>query len=100
MCIRDSLSREWEGEKKWESERGEKCEETFHVWRYGYRRWTCLLYTSDAADDLLCVDLGGRRIIKKKNHIRSYCGWTPNHHEYQYSDQAMRDSTSQTPTFT
>src|SRR5450756_2448314 len=24
--------------------------------------WTCLLYTSDAADDLLCVDLGGRRI--------------------------------------
>ena len=28
---------------------------------------TCLLYTSDAADDLLCVDLGGRRIIKKQN---------------------------------
>ena len=30
--------------------------------------WICLLYTSDAADDLLCVDLGGRRIIKKKKH--------------------------------
>src|SRR5450756_3157987 len=28
----------------------------------------CLLYTSDAADDLLCVDLGGRRIIKKKKN--------------------------------
>ena len=28
----------------------------------------CLLYTSDAADDLLCVDLGGRRIIKQKKH--------------------------------
>ena len=27
-------------------------------------RDACLLYTSDAADDLLCVDLGGRRIIK------------------------------------
>ena len=27
----------------------------------------CLLYTSDAADDLLCVVLGGRRIIKKKD---------------------------------
>ena len=27
----------------------------------------CLLYTSDAADDLLCGDLGGRRIIQKKN---------------------------------
>ena len=26
----------------------------------------CLLYTSDAADDMQCVDLGGRRIIKKK----------------------------------
>src|SRR5665811_411304 len=25
---------------------------------------TCLLYTSDAADDLTRVDLGGRRIIK------------------------------------
>ena len=30
------------------------------------RSKSCLLYTSDAADDLLCVDLGGRRIIKKK----------------------------------
>ena len=29
-------------------------------------QYVCLLYTSDAADDLLCVDLGGRRIIKKK----------------------------------
>ena len=25
----------------------------------------CLLYTSDAADEAKCVDLGGRRIIKK-----------------------------------
>src|SRR5450756_3239380 len=32
----------------------------------GQRIYYCLLYTSDAADDLLCVDLGGRRIIKKK----------------------------------
>src|SRR5659263_365766 len=29
---------------------------------YRYKRG--LIYTSDAADDLLCVDLGGRRIIK------------------------------------
>eukprot|EP00658_Telonema_sp_P-2_P014777 TRINITY_DN1563_c0_g1_i14.p1 TRINITY_DN1563_c0_g1~~TRINITY_DN1563_c0_g1_i14.p1 ORF type:complete len:339 (+),score=152.79 TRINITY_DN1563_c0_g1_i14:158-1174(+) len=28
--------------------------------------WTCLLYTSDAADEEDSVDLGGRRIIKKK----------------------------------
>ena len=33
---------------------------------------TCLLYTSDAADDLLCVDLGGRRIIKKKNKTQKH----------------------------
>ena len=29
--------------------------------------FTCLLYTSDAADERSSVDLGGRRIIKKKN---------------------------------
>ena len=28
--------------------------------------WICLLYTSDAADERSSVDLGGRRIIKKK----------------------------------
>ena len=42
----------------------------------------CLLYTSDAADERSSVDLGGRRIIKKKNtrvqvarvkeHVASY----------------------------
>ena len=30
----------------------------------------CLLYTSDAADERSSVDLGGRRIIKKKKHTR------------------------------
>ena len=35
---------------------------------------TCLLYTSDAADDPLCVDLGGRRSIKKKiSPTSSHC---------------------------
>ena len=29
-------------------------------------RCSCLLYTSDAADERSSVDLGGRRIIKKK----------------------------------
>src|SRR5680860_393719 len=32
-------------------------------WSAMVERYYCLLYTSDAADDLLCVDLGGRRII-------------------------------------
>ncbi len=33
---------------------------------------TCHSYTSDAADDLRCVDLGGRSIIKKKKKKISY----------------------------
>ena len=32
----------------------------------------CLLYTSDAADERSSVDLGGRRIIKKKKSDKSY----------------------------
>ena len=35
---------------------------------------TCLLYTSDAADERSSVDLGGRRIIKKKK-TRKYTRW-------------------------
>ena len=30
----------------------------------------CLLYTSDAADERSSVDLGGRRIIKKKKEAK------------------------------
>ena len=33
-------------------------------------RRSCLLYTSDAADERSSVDLGGRRIIKKKNRVK------------------------------
>ena len=33
----------------------------------------CLLYTSDAADERSSVDLGGRRIIKKKNTRDKNC---------------------------
>ena len=39
------------------------------LWRFHVFPHPCLLYTSDAADDLLCVDLGGRRIIQKKNKV-------------------------------
>ena len=31
--------------------------------------FVCLLYTSDAADERSSVDLGGRRIIKKKKQL-------------------------------
>ena len=37
-------------------------------WRRG-----CLLYTSDAADERSSVDLGGRRIIKKKKEGERRC---------------------------
>ena len=33
----------------------------------------CLLYTSDAADERSSVDLGGRRIIKKKKQRHQQC---------------------------
>ena len=33
--------------------------------------YSCLLYTSDAADERSSVDLGGRRIIKKKTRVQN-----------------------------
>ena len=35
---------------------------------------SCLLYTSDAADERSSVDLGGRRIIKKKKQRKNTHG--------------------------
>ena len=43
------------------------CKACMTCQKKGSKGCSCLLYTSDAADDLLCVDLGGRRIITKKN---------------------------------
>ena len=41
----------------------------------GHNLWSCLLYTSDAADERSSVDLGGRRIIKKKKTRQKQCKW-------------------------
>ena len=41
-----------------------------HVLNADRRKDSCLLYTSDAADDRSSVDLGGRRIIKKKTRCQ------------------------------
>ena len=38
-----------------------------------HRIGACLLYTSDAADERSSVDLGGRRILKKKNNKGTSC---------------------------
>ena len=43
--------------------------------------YSCLLYTSDAADERSSVDLGGRRIIKKKKNDKNYRVTTPTIHE-------------------
>ena len=45
--------------------------EAVHWIAYALAFLICLLYTSDAADDLLCVALGGRRILKTKNYFRN-----------------------------
>ena len=46
----------------------------------------CLLYTSDAADERSSVDLGGRRIIKKKKSADSTV-WVTN------TDKSLSDNT-------
>ncbi len=44
------------------------------------QKMDCHLYPSDAADDLLCVDLGARRIIKKKNTQKKHTNITTRIH--------------------
>ena len=67
MCIRDRLI----------EDQGKLQDKLDHMdaWNLDSRlelamdalRCPCLLYTSDAADERSSVDLGGRRIIKKKS---------------------------------
>ena len=65
MCIRDSV------EAVRSAKGGLGTPDSFindpGLWQAGNRLSVpCLLYTSDAADERSSVDLGGRRIIKKK----------------------------------
>ena len=68
MCIRDSACPSLEGRAGvgWVRQpgRGERRDPVPQAMLD-----TCLLYTSDAADERSSVDLGGRRIIKKKKKI-------------------------------
>src|SRR5665254_15634 len=62
MCIRDSV------EDAGRVRRGRKRDRVvFVAFAHGDG---CLLYTSDAADDLTRVDLGGRRIFQAEDGIR------------------------------
>ena len=49
----------------------EKMDKAFKVF-FDDKGISCLLYTSDAADERSSVDLGGRRIIKKKNKVYAF----------------------------
>ena len=70
MCIRDSIKRFGSDAFNIGHNISDICPHGRYFDFYNHLLWTCLLYTSDAADDLLCVDLGGRRILKKKTkHI-------------------------------
>ena len=79
MCIRDRIITDFVKVH----EAPEKPVANYEEWliaSYGRRfaelfplQYTCLLYTSDAADERSSVDLGGRRIIKKKKHIVLAC---------------------------
>ena len=66
MCIRDSLA---VGGRALDIKTGGSCGTSGLVAAVQGGRGldtACLLYTSDAADERSSVDLGGRRIIKKK----------------------------------
>eukprot|EP00658_Telonema_sp_P-2_P058569 TRINITY_DN47081_c0_g1_i1.p1 TRINITY_DN47081_c0_g1~~TRINITY_DN47081_c0_g1_i1.p1 ORF type:complete len:150 (-),score=51.94 TRINITY_DN47081_c0_g1_i1:43-492(-) len=47
----------------------ERASHRFGGWPFCTLVVSCLLYTSDAADEEDSVDLGGRRIIKKKKNV-------------------------------
>ena len=68
MCIRDSqgAALEWVVDGGAGAELADGARAELH--RVAHQATGCLLYTSDAADERSSVDLGGRRIIKKKQH--------------------------------
>ena len=57
--LRGHLEEEWHLDITPEVKKFTRCLGYEYIKRFGL----CLLYTSDAADDMQCVDLGGRRII-------------------------------------
>ena len=71
MCIRDRIKNDRITKKIVITKDGE-----ISTYEESVRMFTkeelinCLLYTSDAADERSSVDLGGRRIIKKKKTHR------------------------------
>ena len=71
MCIRDSLGARHRVAGSTHDEETEPHDAGFLHARERAADVACLLYTSDAADERSSVDLGGRRIIKKKKGVYS-----------------------------
>ena len=69
MCIRDRINALVRGVSKINIDSFESVEPYF-IAKVSELSDNCLLYTSDAADERSSVDLGGRRIIKKKKNYR------------------------------
>ena len=69
MCIRDRLVEAAGEHLGIPTERLVEAGPDDRLQREEPRSRVCLLYTSDAADERSSVDLGGRRIIKKKKQI-------------------------------
>ena len=67
MCIRDSPTEQPVLEQNVPNPFSEKSIIRYYI-PQNTRNASCLLYTSDAADERSSVDLGGRRIIKKKKN--------------------------------
>ena len=67
MCIRDSQESLQVGGAAWRTYKNTPLLGFAHGASGIAYALACLLYTSDAADERSSVDLGGRRIIKKKN---------------------------------
>mgnify|MGYP003381678054 CR=1 FL=1 len=72
MCIRDSSKTTSYAYVNFDDERLLKVTNYDDIIDAVKRVYGCLLYTSDAADERSSVDLGGRRIIKKKNTHESF----------------------------
>ena len=72
MCIRDRTYIERSDEPQIDTQEAsnDSPQNAQASWWY---YCVCLLYTSDAADERSSVDLGGRRIIKKKKTVECDC---------------------------
>ena len=69
MCIRDSSGsgRDWFAAIQMQTDNSRGSDSRIFTNQLDN---LCLLYTSDAADERSSVDLGGRRIIKKKKEYK------------------------------